>query len=168
MRDKRSWGELRTAARLCWLAHASPDAPRGMSGTRPVPQDCLPCLTERVGELGTGSVARMAPRNAIRGAKTQAIARPAARRPTSPACRNPAKTRGAYRFSLRAKNRLEVYSNLLRRHVRQHFLGIGSLAEVGHFQGGFKFSLRVCSPSKLVIRGSQVVKGIRILWILGD
>src|SRR5208283_498252 len=59
-------------------------------------------LTERGGEIGTRSKARMAPRNMVRGAKTQAIARPAACRPTSPACRNPAKTRGGYRFSLRA------------------------------------------------------------------
>src|SRR5208283_5331240 len=51
-------------------------------------------FTERGGEVGMRFAVKMAPRNTIQGAKTPAIARPVARRPTSPGFRNPAKTRG--------------------------------------------------------------------------
>src|SRR5271165_4245262 len=61
-----------------------------------------------------------------------------------------------------------VGPTLFRRQFRKHFLGIRSLAEVGHFQCGFKFPLRISSPSKLVIRGSEVVTADRATWILGD
>src|SRR5208283_2968806 len=61
-----------------------------------------------------------------------------------------------------------VMPTLFARQFRQHFLGIRGLAEVGHLQSGFKLSLRVGSLSKLVIRGSQVVEAIGVMWILGD